>query len=453
MAALHPIVFFLPLFLGLGGGGVVPNDLAALIDVSDYFGPRQIEATPENLVKLSIKDPASAKESFVQLLAVRWLGEHADQLGARKDAARKALQQLAAGPDGFPRDYAERALARLNGGPLPLRTFGKDNIRKDALAWFPENVQMAGALDLRAAPAHKTIRAGDQAVVKQIKQIQAHLEKLLPNQAKDEVYIFAETVGNVRVDRISYGMAIDLAGPGQGQVYARATGRFNHKYLVEYLKQTVPNVTLDEKKGAQGEPITFISFEEPPILVLVGDTDVFVAGHANKKEGQAELAEQVLAVRDGKKPSMLTGALSQALKEVSPEATGLLIGEIPAIVHAELARTPIGSVPHHYALESGDGGADGGFLLRFRGEMGNDAGAKKFADGFKDLVKMGLDALKEAPPMPGMDILRLVLETIGGFELKADGTKISGALKVSADAQKNLIEKTAESLKKETGGM
>jgi len=450
--AFSSIVFILPFFLGLGGGGNVPNDLAALVDIEDYFGPRQIETKPENLTRLAARAPGDVKESFVQLLAIRWLGEHAGQLDTHKDDVRKALQQLAQGPEGFARDYAEVALARLDGKPLPLRTFAKDSIRKEALAWFPEQVQMAGALDLRAVPDHKTVGKHDLEIIKQVKQIQMQLEKLLPNQAKDEVYIFAETAGNVRIDRISYGMIIDAGGPGDEQIFARATGRMNHKYLLEYLKQTIPNVNVEEKKGPKGEPISFITFNEPPVIVLVGDTDAFVAGHGVKKEGQMELAEQVLAIRDGKKPSMLKGRLAKGLEEVSPDASGLLIGEIPAIVRGELARSPLGAVPHEYAVESKAAGPDGGIVIHFRGQMDNDADAKRLADGFKDLIKMGLDALKQAPPQPGMDLIKLVLEKIHTLDLKADGKNVSGSLKISAEEQKSLIDKAAESLKKETGG-
>jgi hypothetical protein len=36
------------------------------------------------LARLATKRPANAKESFVQLLAIRWLAEHANQQGTDK---------------------------------------------------------------------------------------------------------------------------------------------------------------------------------------------------------------------------------------------------------------------------------------------------------------------------------------------------------------------------------
>jgi|GEM_PF-3814462 len=455
MAFAGGSVVMLGLLLGLGGGGNVPHDLASLVELEDYFSRGSIETKPEVLLPLAGKSPSDAKESFTQLLAIRWLGENAAQLGTHKEAVRKSLQQLAQGPEGFARDYAQVAQARVEGKPPSPRAFAKDCVRQEAFAWFPEQVMMAGAFDLRAAPGQKTESAHEQAIVKELRQIQNHLQKLIPNAAKDEIYIFAETVGNVRVDRVSYGFILDVANPAGQQIFARATGRFDHKRALDYLRQTLPNLKIEEKKGAKGEPLTFIKFDEPLAVVLVGDTDVLLAGHpveSGKNEGgNFELAEQALAVRDGKKPSMLKGTLAKLLEEVAPEAGGVVACEIPAMARGELARSPIGVTPHQFSIEGGASDT-GGFTVRFRGLMDNDADAKKLVDGYKDLIKAGLEQMKNLPQRPEMDLIKLFLETIQGVELKAEGAKVLGELRITPDMQKTLIEKTGEAVKKETGG-
>ena len=443
---------FLVLLLGLGGSGHVPHDLASFIELNDYFTRGSIEAKADNLLRVAARPPTDVKESFVQLLVIRWLGENTDQLGEQKDAVRKALQQLAQGPEGFARDYAQIALARVEGKPLTHRTFARDNLRKDAFAWFPEQVQIAGAFDFRAAPGQKTGAAHEQALGKQIKDIQAHFQKLIPNPAKDEMYIFAETVGNVRIDRLSFGIIYDAENRGNEQIFARGTGRFDHKRLVDYLRQTLPNLKFDEKKGPRGEPITFITFEQPPTFVLIGDTEVLIAGHGVRKEGNSELAELALAVRDGKKPSMLKGPLGKLLEEAAPEASGLILGEIPAIARAELARTPVGVTPHQFTLECARDGTGEGFALRFRGHMDNEADAKRLAGSFKDLVKTGLDEIKNQPQRPEIELAKLVLETIQEVDLKTEATKVIGELRIAPETQKNLLEKTGEAVKKATDG-
>ncbi|HMC67250.1 MAG TPA: hypothetical protein VKI65_20110, partial [Gemmataceae bacterium] len=120
-------------------------------------------------------------------------------------------------------------------------------------------------------------------------------------------------------------------------------------------------------------------------------------------------------------------------------------------VRGAAARTPVGVIPHQIILESIGDSAGEGFNVRFRGEMDNEADAKKFADGFKDLIKMGLDELKNAPAVvPGLDVMKQVLETIQGVDLKADGAKVGGELRITPDMQKSLLEKAEEAVKKLT---
>ena len=64
---------------------------------------------------------------------------------------------------------------------------------------------------------------------------------------------------------------------------------------------------------------------------------------------------------------------------------------------------------------------------------------------------MGLDELKNAPAVvPGLDVMKQVLETIQGVDLKADGAKVGGELRVTPDVQKSLLEKAEEAVKKVT---
>ena len=90
--------------------------------------------------------------------------------------------------------------------------------------------------------------------------------------------------------------------------------------------------------------------------------------------------------------------------------------------------------------------------MRFRGVMDNDADAKKLADGYKDLIKTGLEQMKNLPQRPEMEIVKLLLETIQGVELKAEGSKVLGELRITPELQKSLLEKAGDAVKKETGG-
>ena len=143
------VIFLLAMALGNGG---VPVELAQLIDPADYFAPRNIEVKPENLLTVATKAPADAKESFNQLLAIRWLGDNKDNLGSNKDAVRKGLAKLAVAENETVRQYARAALARIDGKVAPARSIPKNSVRLQALEWFPTEVTLAAALDLRAPP-------------------------------------------------------------------------------------------------------------------------------------------------------------------------------------------------------------------------------------------------------------------------------------------------------------
>src|SRR6516164_3829283 len=129
MTPLGPAIL-LPLLL-LGPLAGTPTDLVAFVDPADYFASRRVEVGAGKLLELASGSPTDAKGTFQQLLAIRWLGENRDRLGEHQEAVRRALGRLAEGPDGFARDQARLALARLDGRPPPaLHAAPKDSLRE-----------------------------------------------------------------------------------------------------------------------------------------------------------------------------------------------------------------------------------------------------------------------------------------------------------------------------------
>jgi hypothetical protein len=452
MAVRGPEIIIM-LLLSLGGGGDFPNDLVSLIDAGDYFPPRGVELKADNLVQVASKAPTDAKEGLAQLLAIRWLGENQDQLGGSKEAVRKTLQPLAEGPEGFARDYARTALGRIDGkSPVGLRSMPKDSVRTQALEWFPEEVEMAGAFDLRPPAGQTSSPEQDQFRAKQFKQIQSYVNQLIPNQAKDEVYIFAETVGNVRIDRASFGYAPDPQAQHAARLFFRLTGLVHHKRLVDYVRQSVPGVTIDEKKGPKGEPITQARFEHGPGLALVGDTDLIVTTFEGKNDNPQTLIDQVLEVRAGRKSSVLKSAWAKELQEVPVNAVALLAGLLPAELRGELPKSPLGVAPQQISLAvTAAKEAGKGVDVHFRALMDNEADAKRFPDSWKEVLKVGNEELKNVPQDAPVVLLKALLDLVQNAELKADGTKVLGELRVTADTQKTLWD-AAEELVKKLGG-
>src|SRR5262245_42811620 len=178
---------FVVLGLLLGpASGALPSDLVSLLNAEAYFQNNNIPVQADKLIELAAKAPADNKGRIGQLLAIRWLEENAGKLGGQKQAAQAALHKLATGPQGFARDYAARALARIDGKPAPvLHPAPKDSLRQ-ALEWFPEDMALVAAMELRPTPGQKTLSA-DAPLVQDLKGLVARFQQLMGPGASGEI--------------------------------------------------------------------------------------------------------------------------------------------------------------------------------------------------------------------------------------------------------------------------
>src|SRR5438876_4809752 len=177
-------VLIMALFISPAAGGGIQPDLVSALDPADYFFSRRVEGGVKNMLEAASKAPTNSQGGLTQLLAIRWLGEHKDRLGDNKEAVRTALQKLAEGPNGFARDYAQLALARIDDKPFPiLQTIPKEGVRP-ALEWFPNDVNLAGVIDLRPPAGQKPAAKRDEELEKQFQRLQAQFMKMFPEQRK-----------------------------------------------------------------------------------------------------------------------------------------------------------------------------------------------------------------------------------------------------------------------------
>ena len=91
--------------------------------------------------------------------------------------------------------------------------------------------------------------------------------------------------------------------------------------------------------------------EQPPAFALVGDSEVIMAGYLPDAANCGKLVEEVLAVRAGGRPSLLTGPLGKTLRDVPVNARGLIRGDLPREWVALIARSSIGVSPHQLAVD------------------------------------------------------------------------------------------------------
>jgi hypothetical protein len=421
-----------------------PIDLLTLIEPADYFAARRVEVTATTLLELAAGSPIDARGEARQLLALRWLGENKGRLGEQREAVRLALDRLARGPDGFAADYARIALARIDGTSLPAPRAAPKYSLRDALTWFPKDVSLVGVVDTCAPAGAQATAAPDAGSDRLLRRLSAlYLNALSPNRMNDtvreEFYRFVEGVGNLRLDRLAFGFAADAGSAGQGRLFLRATGRMDHKRLAATLREDFGgDAVLTERKGLRGEPITtIIPREYPPGFVLIGDTEFVLAGYTSDSVNCARIIEEILAVRDGGRPGLLSGPLGKTLRDIPAEARGLLRGSAPRDVLAALARSPIGVAPEQMAVDVMSSG--GGVELRFRGTFDNEADAKQFATSLRDEVKQAVEALKELPLSLQLLGIATIRKDVERIEVDSDGLAAIVKVPISAAALKALL--------------
>jgi hypothetical protein len=420
------------LLLGLGAAGT-PSDLVSLIDPESYFRSRQVPVTVEKMLELAGGQPSDAKGQVARLLAIRMLGEDPEDVKKEKEAIVKVLEPIAGRSDGlgFADAYARRTLHRL-GAKIAPGNRGADGQLVQGLQWFPDKVTfVAGAGRLDDSPSESTAD----------NRLRDFIKSSMPPQALDEMVKFAEAVGNIRIDRFVFGYAPDPQ-QGKGRVFIRVSGAVHHKWLLDYIRKSLPpGMNVKDDLGTKAEPVSMIDFGgNGPAIALVGNTDVIVAGYAAPQGNHREALEEVIKMRAGKKASILKGALAAELEKVSPQAVGLLLGDVPAEIRQPLlVGGPFTTLPQRVGLEvtralKGKGDLE----IQFRGKFDNANAAKAFSESVTTLQKQGVAFLKNPPPLPPgaklpakvFDLMRTSLE---GLRIEAKGDGIAGSAQVSGE--------------------
>lgn len=412
------------------------HDLASLLRAEDYFKARNVAVKPEQLVALALKEPADGKSQLQQLLALRWLGEN--PAAAKKTAgARAALEQIAAGkkaqdPQGFARLYARQTLARLDGKPVPVTTAPRGSLL-EGFAWFPADTNLAAAVEVR--PPSATFSGA-------IDPLRELLAKMLPPRSRKELYRVAEVLGNVRIDRLSLGQAVDQNGDMR-RMALRLSGAYERKRLADFLRETLRMPTTKEAKGPKGEPITLLVPAQgfDPAFALVGDSDLLIAVPVDKME-MVKVLEQMLEVRAGKHKSASAGVLAGLVKKTPANARSLLAYDLPEKALAKGLREfqALTALPRRLLVDltregTGDTTKQGRLAFHFEGVMKDAAEAKAFTEAADKLKQQGLKALDNPPPgakiPPGL--LKSVRQTLAGLKVEAAAGTVKAQVSLPKD--------------------
>jgi hypothetical protein len=407
-----------------------PVDLASFVSPQDYFQGRGIEVTTVKMLEIAGRQPKNAKEEVEQLLALRVLGHSRETVANDKklNEAVALLEPIAQGkkaqdPFGFARDYAGWALTRLQGktyvGPGPPR--GRP--RHEGLAWFPLDVNLVGQLTLGG-----TDHPADAAT-----NHQKLLSMMGPGPgAENPLHKFIESVGNMRVMRLSFAYGEDPQNQNAGRVYFRFTGKGSHARLVDFFnKENGGKNPPVARLGPRGESITILSMASQS-LALVDNTDMVMAINTNFGQ-KNDLLDQVLALREGKGQSVASGPLKGDLDAVGDKTVGLLVGEVPLSLQRELARGFQAQLPLKFIASMLPAKRD--LKVQFKGFFANTQSAQAFSNEINQLKEKGLKALKEfqgAPFLPPQapEVLKKTLESL---QMRPQGTDAVGSIEIAAD--------------------
>src|SRR5262249_12665071 len=264
----------------------------SFVDAEDYFRTRGVILKAEEIAGLVTKEPTDGKAQISQLLAIRWLTNHPIDV-KKADGARAALEGVAQGKkaqdsNGFAKDYAQRALAKLDGKSWPAPTDTPKDGAAEALKWFPATATLVASVDLRGTGVAEPLETHAMSGL---------LTQMMGPKNSEEFYRFADAVGNFRLDRAALALQMGPNGAEPERIYVRLTGLGNAKRLTDFLLPLLKGGKLSEEKGPKGEPVLILaSKEHAPAIAVIGDNELIVASHQKEEADHVEVLSQVLNV-------------------------------------------------------------------------------------------------------------------------------------------------------------
>lgn len=422
--------------------GLPANDLASLIEPEGYLRSRGVELKADKLIELAVQEPKTGKEQMIQLLAIRWLGKHADEV-KKIDGAVDTLREIAEGKKGrdaqsFARDQAARALARIEGKPAPTpRRLPAGSVRSEALAWFPATALVVGATDLR--PPVGAAGPDPEAFA-------AVIAALVPEREMKPVYDFVDAVGNIRLDRVSVAFETNETEPDKSKIWVRFTGAADRKRLEAFLAKEFPE--REERKppsgkGFRGEPVVILSKKDSaPAFALVGNTDLVMAGYKSNQGNHIELVDALLAVRAGKSKGVRVGPFDEVLKGINENASQLLIAKVPENFRSSLfPGLPLADkdLPTRVVVEVTGGKA---ITARVRGTMKSEDDAAQAAKSLESLKAEGIKHLKDIPAEANVprDLVNVARKVLDSMKIATDGAVLTLTAEVPSNVAMSALK-------------
>ncbi|HKB42340.1 MAG TPA: hypothetical protein VKD72_38290, partial [Gemmataceae bacterium] len=305
--------------------------------------------------------------------------------------------------------------------------------QREAFAWFPADTNVVTGMELR--PPQATFRSTED-LVSQL------FARMLSVRDREELYRTAEAIGNVRLDCVTVGAAVDENGDSV-RIAVRLSGAGDRKRIADFLVATAPGVAVKQEKGPKGEPITLLEGTKKgmPALALIGDSDVVLVVQADK--GNTEALRQVLEVRAGKQKGVPDGKLARLTLQAPRNARTVVAYELSektlkkAFRHIE----PLPAAPRDLLVyvtkgDPSDATKAGKLAIHFRGRMKDAEEAKVFAEAAGKLKQEGLKALDNVPPQEKVPqaVIKAMKDTLSALKVEASRGSVNGELTIANES-------------------
>ena len=378
-----------------------PAAAPALKEAAESDDPEVRTRARNLLAKLGGSAQAKAVR---RLMAIRTLGE------LKKPEALAALRPLLASKELFVADYARQAIAAIEGKPYTRPEPPKDALWQD-IALLPKR---CGVVAQAAMPP-----GGPVAFDKLLKDT----GKMFPpgrdvgqmlDQMTKMILMVAERIGNVRVHRVTLGVAEDVGGEtGFAVIVVRGL------YDAEAARAALRQLGMNSSKVDGAE--VFSPEDKIRLIPCANDLFVFAGG---PKEEQIPMAEVVAAIKSRSAQPALDPKMLALVKSLDISSPLWAVTRMSETYRRAPLLAPLDTLVLTSKLDQ-----SGMLLLKLVARGKDAAGVQRATEQFKAGLKEALDEIKKEVARAGF--LKPIVAFLESVRVEGDGATatVTGKLK------------------------
>jgi len=387
----------------IAGGSAVLEKLKEAVKSDDP----EVSSRAQTIVeKLTVPE---GEVGFRRLMAIRTLGELKDK------KAVKTLKTALASKRSFEAEYAARAIAMIEGKEYKETKPKMETLRED-LWLLPKGCGVV---------AHAPVeRGGKTSLREMLKKMPGmgmepgEMEQAI-GEAERGIIQLGETVGNLRLDSVTLGLAKDI-GDDTGFVVVIARGQYDRAAVLAAIKANGGEEDWNRVDGIDVDGTEVVSLEEGELNLILdrGERFILVGGEVDEDEGgalaQLPVREVVNALKSGKGGITTEPNMMKLVKEASQASGMFAVMEVSETYRQLSMLAPFKTL----TLTTKTVGEEMELKLAARGE---DADATTQAvEEFEEGRKQMLEEIGEAPAEM-MGVMAPFVDMVKGLKVEREG--------------------------------